>query len=150
MSSADYWRMSPGDVEVENHRDAHRHDIDDEGDTLSRMSPAVSPMRPPPILTRVELGPEVLAHLDGEPVIVPAAQMLPPALPIEERIRAELVRRFPGSSAELKTDEYGSGRWCADVMVRVGFDRVMYVESTRPTRDEALRCLAIGLGIIGA
>lgn len=143
-----YWQMGPDDVHAEDERDAHRFDCDDEGDTLTRMSP--SPMRPPPLLTKHEFGPMVRVHLDGEAVTVPAAQILQPALPLEERIRAELVRRFPGSSAEVKTDEYQSGRWCADVMVRRGFDRVMYVESTRPTRDEALRCLAIGLGIIGA
>lgn len=63
------------------------------------------------------------------------------------QIEAAAAKLFPGSTAKVEWSEYESGRWCADVMVRRGYDRLLYVESTRPTLDEALRNIALAVGV---
>jgi hypothetical protein len=129
-------------------------DFATEDDVLSRMSPAASPMRPPPILTRVELGPMVLAHLDGGPVIVPAAQMLPPVPSMKTRIELAVRQKFPGATVTIDTRDAlrveGGQVWSAAVALSVATegDYRLDVVCMRPTLDEALNVVATLAGVL--
>lgn len=72
------------------------------------------------------------------------------ALTIEERIRAAVAARFPGTPVAfaLAPVSKTGGRWIADVLVKHPDGRArFYADATGETRGDALRDLAAGLGI---
>ena len=130
----------------------NENETDIKGDTLTRMhAPA---LRPPPILTKAELGPVVLAHLDGKNVTVPAAQMLPPVPPIEHRIAETIKKKFPGATVKIDTREplrvERDQVWSAAVVLSVTTegDYRLDVVCMRPTLDEALNAVATLAGVL--
>lgn len=89
-------------------------------------------------------------------VILPSAAEIPawmertasPTAAIEQRIVTAIAARFPGCEVRVAVEQYGAGRWCADVFVSpTPSGGRFYTDAVCDHRDDAVRELATGLGV---
>lgn len=107
----------------------------DEPDTLTRMNPPQAPH-----------GPTVSRWVDGETARVPVEQVLPPPMDPEDRIKAELKRRFPtATSVVVSVTPMRGVTWpiCAQV-----WDRDTTIEIT-VRNDSLVTALAALSAVVG-
>lgn len=111
-------------------------------DTLSRMAPMLPP--PAEIPSWME---RPICPPGWEPV--PTEVILPPPPSFEDRVRAAMAARFPGCEVVVKIEPFGAARWCADVFVSpTPSGGRFYTDAVCDHRDDAVRELAAGLGVI--